>query len=262
MVSGSWLGVGNDSVYAKTRCFETFPFPDVTAEPAACIRDLAEQIDAHRKRQQAQYPHLTLTGMYNVLEKLRASEPLNGKDKIIHQQGLVSILRERHDGLDRAVFAAYGWNDLADELVGKPGATTPLPDKPAAQLEAEEELLRRLVDLNTQRAAEEAQGHIRWLRPAYQNPEARSAEQSPAQQERMTGLDVAIVPEPIAKCPWPKAMREQVAVIRELLILGPCSVEQLAARFQRKPVKAVSAVLEALEAMNLARCEAGRWRLG
>jgi hypothetical protein len=57
-------------------------------------------------------------------------------------------------------------------------------------------------------------------------------------------------------------MREQVAVIRELLTLGPRSAEQLAARFQRKPVKAVSAVLEALEAMNLARCEAGRWRLG
>jgi len=35
------------------------------------IRDLAEQLDAHRKRQQALHPDLTLTGMYNVLEKLR-----------------------------------------------------------------------------------------------------------------------------------------------------------------------------------------------
>jgi hypothetical protein len=262
LATGGRLGMGNDPRYNKTRCFETFPFPDAMDEQAARIRDLAEQIDAHRKRQQVQHSDLTLTGMYNVLEKLRTGELLTSKEKVTHQQGLISILRELHDDLDRAVFAAYGWNDLADELVGKPGATTPLPDKPAAQLEAEEELLRRLVDLNTQRAAEEAQGHIRWLRPAYQNPEARSAEQSPAQQERMTGLDVAIVPEPIAKCPWPKAMREQVAVIRELLTLGPRSEEQLAARFQRKPVKAVSAVLEALEAMNLARREEGRWRLG
>jgi hypothetical protein len=44
--------------------------------------------------------------------------------------------------------------------------------------------------------------------------------------------------------------------------LGPRTVEQLAAGFQRKPVKAVAAVLGALEAMNLARCEEGRWRLG
>jgi hypothetical protein len=64
--------------------------------------------------------------MYNVLEKLRAGEPLNGKEKAIHQQGLVSILRELDDDLDRAVFAAYGWNDLADKLIGQPGATTPL----------------------------------------------------------------------------------------------------------------------------------------
>jgi hypothetical protein len=174
MASGSWLGVGNDSVYAKTRCFETFPFPDVDAARIARIRDLAEQIDAHRKRQQAQHPELTLTGMYNVLEKLRAGEPLNAKDKAIHQQGLVSLLRELHDDLDRAVFAAYGWLDLAEALVGQPGATTPLPDPPAAHREAEDELLRRLVDLNTQRAAEEAQGRIRWLRPAYQHPEAGS----------------------------------------------------------------------------------------
>jgi hypothetical protein len=248
--------------YNKTRCFETFPFPDATDEQAARISELAEQIDTHRKRQQAQYSDVALTGMYNVLEKLRAGEPLNGKEKAIHQQGLVSILREWHDDLDRAVFAAYGWNDLADKLIGQPGATTPLPDKPAAQLEAEEELLRRLVDLNTQRAAEEAQGKVRWLRPDYQNPQAHSAEQRPAQQERMTGLDIARSAEPVAKRPWPKAMREQIAVIRELLTLGPRSVEQLATHFQRKPVKAVSAVLEALEAMNLARCEEGRWRLG
>ncbi len=85
---------------------------------------------------------------------------------------LVSLLRELHDDLDRAVFDAYGWNDLADRLVGRPGATTPLPDKPADQAEAEEELLSRLVALNAERAAEEAQGHIRWLRPDYQALEA------------------------------------------------------------------------------------------
>ncbi|WP_444679623.1 hypothetical protein [Halomonas sp. E19] len=106
--------------------------------------------------------------MYNVLEKLRAGVELTDKEKTINQQGLVSTLLEDHDQLDHAVFEAYGWQDLADQLVGRPGATTPLPDKPDDQAEAEEELLMRLVSLNKQRAAEEAQGNVRWLRPEYQ----------------------------------------------------------------------------------------------
>ena len=55
LAAGSHLGVGNDPVYVKTRCFETFPFPDASPEQQARIRDLAEQLDAHRKRQQAQH---------------------------------------------------------------------------------------------------------------------------------------------------------------------------------------------------------------
>src|SRR5690606_39371115 len=113
------------------------------------IRDLAERLDGHRKRQQEQHPTLTLTGMYNVLEKVRSEEPLTAKEKTIHGQGLVSVLRELHDELDRAVFAAYGWDDLAEQLVGRPGATTPLPDKPEAQAEAEEELDRKSTRLNS-----------------------------------------------------------------------------------------------------------------
>jgi len=260
LVTGGRLGMGNDPRYNNSRCFETFPFPDAAAESVARIRDLAEQLDAQRKRQQAQHPELTLTGMYNVLEKLRAGETLNAKDQAIHQHGLVSILRELHDELDRAVFSAYGWNDLADRLVGQPGATTPLLDKPAEQAETEEELLRRLVDLNAQRAEEEAQGRIRWLRPAWQNPTA-ATEQRPAYQEHLTELEPVVVAEPAAKRPWPKAMREQVEIIRAGLTAGPRSVDQLAAAFQRKPAKAVRAVLETLEAMNLARCENDRWRL-
>lgn len=76
--------------YNKNRCFETFPFPVANPEQQACIRDLAEQIDTHRKRQQAT---LTLTGMDNVLAKIHAGEPLSAKDKTLHEQGLVSVLQ-------------------------------------------------------------------------------------------------------------------------------------------------------------------------
>ena len=143
---------------------------------------MAEQLDTHRKRQQEQNPDLTMTGMYNVLEKLYREEPLTTKEKQIHEQGLVSVLGELHDDLDRAVFAAYGWDDLKEKLVGRPGATTPWPEKPEDQQEAEEQLLQRLVDLNHQRAAEEAQGKIRWLRPEYQAPE-----ETPEQSELAAG---------------------------------------------------------------------------
>ncbi len=68
-------------VYVKTTCFETFPFPIATPEQQTRIGHLAEQLDAHRKRQQAQHATLTLTGMYNVLAKIRSGEPLTAKTK-------------------------------------------------------------------------------------------------------------------------------------------------------------------------------------
>jgi hypothetical protein len=32
LAAGGWLGVGNDPVYVKTKCFDPFPFPDSTPE--------------------------------------------------------------------------------------------------------------------------------------------------------------------------------------------------------------------------------------
>uniref|UniRef100_UPI001FA7BF11 class I SAM-dependent DNA methyltransferase n=1 Tax=Pontibacter vulgaris TaxID=2905679 RepID=UPI001FA7BF11 len=143
MASGGYLGVGNDSVYSKSRCFDPFPFPAATEAQQEQIRSIAEQLDAHRKQRQAQHPTLTITDMYNVLEKLRSGEALNAKEQKTHEQGLVSILLQLHTELDAAVAAAYGWP-----------ANVP-----------EEEILEGLVALNKERAAEEARGHIRWLRP-------------------------------------------------------------------------------------------------
>lgn len=249
--------------YNKNRCFETFPFPEATPAQQTQIRDLAERLDAHRKRQQAQHRELTLTGMYNVLERLRSEEPLTAKEKTIHEQGLVSVLRELHDELDRAVFAAYGWDDLAAQLVGKPGATTPLPDKTEAQAEAEEELLCRLVALNSERAAEEARGHIRWLRPEYQNPSAAVApEQSEAELDEAADTE----PAPAAaattgKLTWPKPMREQIAAVRQALAQGPLPTETIAAQFKRSPKAAVQAVLDALEELGMVQQDADQYRL-
>ena len=143
--AGGRLGVGNDPTWTNTTCFASYPFPDpddaelparlpsppgrragdeggLASDPPhhrevkARIRSLAEQLDAHRKRQQAAHPDLTLTGMYNVLEKLRSGEPLTAKERVIHEHGLVSVLRQLHDELDAAVLEAYGWSDLTPLL--------------------------------------------------------------------------------------------------------------------------------------------------
>ncbi|CAN5921976.1 hypothetical protein BH24BAC1_BH24BAC1_22870 [soil metagenome] len=48
------------------------------------LRQLAEELDDHRKARQALHPPLTITDMYNVLEKLRAGEPLSAKEQKTH----------------------------------------------------------------------------------------------------------------------------------------------------------------------------------
>ena len=174
----SWaLAVGarleDRPVYNNTLCFEPFPFPVAIKSQQMRIRALAEELDAHRKRQQVAHSDLTITGMYNVLEKLRSGEALSAKDKVIHEQGLVSVLKKLHDDLDAAVFDAYGWpHDLSDE-----------------------QILERLVALNAERAAEEKRGLVRWLRPEFQNPTGAKA----ATQEKLAATDE--LRKPLPRCP-------------------------------------------------------------
>lgn len=123
--------------------------------------------------------------------------------------GVVSVLRELQDDLGRAVFDAYGWNDLASQLVGKPGATTPLTDKPAAQAQAEEELLSCPVKLNAERGAEEARGLVRWLRPDYQQ---KAAGITATQTEIETEDEGVAVAAKAVKRPWPKEAPAQARV--------------------------------------------------
>jgi hypothetical protein len=262
LAAGGRLGVGNDPRYNKTRCFETFPFPSedtgLTSAPQTRIADLAEQLDAHRKRQQAAHPGLTLTGMYNVLEKLRSGEPLTAKEKTIHEQGLVSVLKTLHDELDAAVLAAYGWSDLEALLRS---------DREAANAT----LLQRLVTLNAARAAEEASGTIRWLRPAYQNPQAAPAAMASQEQGSME-LEDGVLPEAAAAvavpkaAPWPTALPEQVRAVSTALAAAPLGmpVTTLAAQFKGKGQwkKDLLPILETLAALGRARNTGNVWHNG
>ena len=81
-------------VYNKRTCFEAFPFPVATAAQRARIGELAETIDAQRKRVLAAHDELTLTGLYNVLQKVGAGDTaLTAKEKVIHEKGLVGVLK-------------------------------------------------------------------------------------------------------------------------------------------------------------------------
>jgi hypothetical protein len=222
----------------------------------ARIRDLAEQLDAHRKRQQAVHPALTLTGMYNVLEKLRRGEALNAKDKTIHEQGLVSVLKSLHDELDVAVLDAYGWSDLAPRLAAHADA--------AQKAVAEETVLVRLVALNAERAAEEAQGHIRWLRPDYQQPSAQPRQADmvldDGRQDALPG-DTPSAPA-VQRLPWPATLPEQVAAVARLLAASPLplSEAELAARFTGKGSwkKRLPQIVDTLEALGRVRRQGAR----
>ena len=253
--------MGNDPRYNKSRCFETFPIPVATEAQRVRIRELAEQLDAHRKRQQAQHPDLTLTGMYNVLEKLKAGEALNAKDKVIHEQGLVSVLKQLHDELDLAVLEAYGWSDLAPLMQvvngnAVPGADATLATREEAKRALDDALLERLVALNTERAAEEKRGLVRWLRPEFQHPE-KAVAPTPRQIE-IPGAETEVAEIPKGeKLPWPKELPEQVRLVAQALSVArtPLSVEALAERFTGKGPwkKRLPQLVETLVSLGRAR---------
>ncbi len=264
MTIGSRIGVGNDPVYVKTTCFEQFPFPVADSALRDRVRDLAERIDAHRRQRKALHPELTLTALYNVLEKARAGRALSDAERTVYEHGLVAVLGELHDELDRAVFAAYGWDDLAECLVGRPGALTPMPDKPAEIADAEQELLARLLALNAERVAEEQRGVVRWLRPEFQAPD-QAATQPDLDISVPAIVDSAQSRGSKRRRAWPKRVSDQVqALLTEIeAVSAPIPAADLARRFLRAPTDTVADLLDTLAALGrLHRLPDGRYEAG
>ncbi|MFC4995223.1 class I SAM-dependent DNA methyltransferase [Rubritalea tangerina] len=230
---GVRMGMGNDLNYNHADCFNKFPFPDLDDKPALkeTLRTLGEQLDAHRKARQTKHPDLTLTGIYNVLEKLRKGEPLTDKEKVTHNKGLVTLLKQVHDDIDRAVLQAYDWDDL---ITVTPIADTLAQGGSAAE-ELEQVILQRLVDLNHERAAEEAKGHIRYLRPDFQNPDGETSSQTEATLS--TDKKPAEKKANKAKHKWPKPLPEQVTIIKDLTSEHGTNPETLSALFGRASKK-------------------------
>lgn len=238
--AGSRLGVGNDPRYNNPRCFDPFPFPDPPHDLRTRIAALAERLDTHRKDALARDERVTMTGMYNVVEKLRSGEALTPKERTIHELAACGVLRDLHDELDALVAQAYGW-------------PWPMP---------REEILERLVALHDERVAEEERGIIRWLRPEYQIPRfapdaaaaglATTAElavgaRSGANELEAGGLRTAAA-EPTR--PWPASAVEQLAAVSALVSQRALTVDEAVGAFLGGVRPNVERHLETLELMG------------
>ena len=250
----SWLGVGNDSVYVKSSCFDPFPFPDPPDSLKAQIRAVAEDLDAFRKQRQAEHPKLTLTQMYNVLEKLRAMEAASGvipgrsvaqgkgiQDVPRNPLGSLPSLRSPGmtpppsrprkgvDGRDQTGHdeAAVARLTADEERILDQGIVRTLKsyhddlDRLVFQAYgwpetlSDDEILERLVALNAERAREEAAGHVRWLRPDYQIPRFTKGA---AAKTGDLALESNVVAIDRAKPAFPKDRLEQPLAVEQMLL--------------------------------------------
>ena len=231
LAAGGWLGAGNDPTYNHSDCLNKFPFPECTSTQVQRLIELGERLDAHRKARQAGHPKLSLTQMYNVLERLReietsgTGEVLEAHEREIYDQGQIGLLKDLHDQIDAATAEAYGWPiDLSDE-----------------------EILERLVALNRERHLEEIGGNVRWLRPEYQNPSGEAAAARTGELSVDQGQVAA------GKHPWPKDLPQQMAMVRSILVdLGTASVEEVRSQFKRGQTKTIRERLDTLTALGQA----------
>ena len=237
LAAGGDLG-GNTPRYNNTVCFDPFPFPEPTPDRQQQIRELGDRLDSHRKRVQAQHPEVTITNLYNLLEKIRAGQELSESDRAFNNKALVSTLKQIHDELDAAVFEAYGWEDLKAEGQIKG--------------EVDEIILERLVALNAERAEEERNGLIRWLRPDYQAPGEVQTQQI---IEGIAEVEVESAIAPVEQQKFPKAFKDQLAAVRDLLRTqsGEWTIDQIAAQFKSasRQKQIILTCLESLEALGI-----------
>ena len=139
-----------------------------------------------------------------------------------------------------------------------------------------DDILTHLVQLNTQRAAEEAQGRVRWLRPEFQNPQKLLQKQELLPQKDQAPEADLDSEKPLSKpeqikpqqTPWPATLPEQVRAVADALATSPTplTLPAIEARFKgRGPwKKGLPTLLQTLEALGRAQAvqtdEGVAWR--
>lgn len=141
--------LGDGLRYTPSDCFETFPFPtDWETHPA-----LEEAGKAYYE--------------YRAELMLRNNEGMTKTYNRFHdpyeQDAAIAELRERHAAMDRAVLAAYGWQDIPTdceflldyEIDEEEWGTKKKPYRYRWPDEVRDEVLARLLELNARRAEAE-----------------------------------------------------------------------------------------------------------
>jgi len=152
-----------DLRYSPSDCFETFPFPEgLWTHPSQKLTEAGEQYHEYRRKLMLQL-WLGLTSIYNLFhERDLTSEKVAKVSKKSPEEaeaGYQSILelRRLHRQLDNTVLDAYGWTDL--DLAHDFYEIETLPENDRLRYsispEARKELLKHLLALNHQRAAEQ-----------------------------------------------------------------------------------------------------------
>jgi hypothetical protein len=218
-------------VYNTTTCFMAFPFPDPSPDLRDRIGAVAERLDAHRKAAIARDERVTMTGMYNVVEKLRSGAVLTPKERAVHEVAACGVLKDLHDELDGLVAEAYGW---------------PWPME-------REEILERLVALHAERVAEEQAGRVRWLRPEYQirryAPETVPAELDLPGGEQGTGNGERAAVE-VVRPAWPATAVEQLGAVKAAAERVGADAQAVLAAFDSADAGLVARHLETLVVMG------------
>jgi hypothetical protein len=263
---GGWQGVGNDPVYQHTNTFVPFPFPHLDQSQKREAVSLGRRLDAFRKGRIEADPQITITSMYNGLERLRdikagaPVDPLSNDELDFHKVAQISILDEIHSDIDHLMFRAYGWLDIASSIIGRPGGVTPSVFKNENQDNAEEELLKRLVRLNAERSKAEESGDIMWIRGDFQI--AKLALKAPSKgRGSQAEADLTESAAPAEKIAWPKDGLEQIKVVRAALgdADAPISIPDLDARFKggRKRRDRLAALLAYMSETGMVREQEG-----
>jgi len=235
--------------YNKRVCLDPFPFPDPPAPLRAEIGRVAEALDRLRAGVIAEHPHVTMTGIYNVIEKVKAGTSLSAKERLVHRDAASETIRSMHEELDHLVSQAYGWS---------------WPEPPAL-------ILERLVALHDQRVEEEQAGTIRWLRPEYQRPrfgstdggvaEARLelGDEGAGKSASATAAQAAGAP---TVSPWPMDAIGQITALRTITATLAVTVEEAARLFVGARRDIVARHLETLALLGEVVLDAGdRYRL-
>jgi hypothetical protein len=136
--------------YTPSDCFDTFPFPQVPAEPARAEAErLGETYHEHR-RQVMLSRQLGLTKTYNLFHNPQCAD------------ADIARLRELHAAMDHAILACYGWTDpsAGSGQALDPGHGFHANERGQTRYtispKARREVLRRLLELNFQLAAASA----------------------------------------------------------------------------------------------------------